>query len=105
MAGRTGRSPRRGRMGAAACGSARTGEAGALVRSSRREKSDLDESRGGEPELSTGHGADSAPAPQDKPTSETGTHAAPAGCPRATKPSMLNSLRIRNYRLFAIGQA
>ncbi|MFC4494496.1 MFS transporter [Streptomyces ovatisporus] len=98
--------------------------------------------------MSTGNGAHSAPAPQDKPATytttdtatgtDTGTHtgtatdttaatgtgpaatAAPGNAPatektasaageqepaEARKPSMFSSLRIRNYRLFAMGQA
>jgi MFS family permease len=51
--------------------------------------------------LSTGTGADSAPAPDDKPTTD---HRRPEGA-SAAKPAMFSSLRIRNYRLFAIGQA
>ncbi|WP_432070437.1 MFS transporter [Streptomyces sp. AA1529] len=79
--------------------------------------------------MSTGHGADSAPAPSaaDHTTPQQPRHArgpdpAPAasapspGVPASTaapgvpapgapvKPSMFSSLRIRNYRLFAMGQ-
>ncbi|WP_448315456.1 MFS transporter [Streptomyces sp. CO7] len=52
--------------------------------------------------MSSGSGADSAPAPIDPPTPRT-TPAAVAGAePR--KGSMFSSLRIRNYRLFFAGQ-
>jgi len=82
--------------------------------------------------LSTGNGAHSAPAPDDRPTTDTQhpakqqpadgrrpaarehTPPEPGGpSPERTavapdtpaKPSMFSSLRIRNYRLFAMGQA
>lgn len=47
--------------------------------------------------MSTGPGADSAPAPGTNPTNPTATTKPP-------KNSMFSSLRIRNYRLFAMGQ-
>ncbi|GAA2386166.1 MFS transporter [Streptomyces glaucosporus] len=49
--------------------------------------------------MSSGPGAHSAPAP-DENTNHTGTTAGAAG----PKPSTFSSLRIRNYRLFAMGQ-
>ncbi|WP_197352011.1 MFS transporter [Streptomyces bathyalis] len=74
--------------------------------------------------MSTGHGTDSAPAPDDKPRNEPPGHRpdaaangqnGPEGQPHrntpdaqnkpASRPSMFSSLRIRNYRLFAAGQA
>ena len=76
--------------------------------------------------MSTGNGAHSAPAPEDKSATDTtevtdadttdtdtpgapGTsgkqHSAPQAEAPAHKPSMFSSLRIRNYRLFAMGQA
>ncbi len=74
--------------------------------------------------MSSGHGADSAPAPYDKTATDTTTHT--TGVTRATgteetartaqalegadtardeKTSMFSSLRVRNYRLFWIGQS
>ncbi|WP_240649262.1 MFS transporter [Streptomyces sp. Z26] len=78
--------------------------------------------------MSPGHGEDSAPAPVPAPrdrtgapppgapadpsdtggTSDGGTSDAGAGgpdAPAATRTSMFSSLRIRNYRIFALGQA
>ncbi|WP_181766067.1 MFS transporter [Streptomyces albidus (ex Kaewkla and Franco 2022)] len=51
--------------------------------------------------MSTGNGAHSAPAPDDK----TATDKQNPGATSASRPSMFSSLRIRNYRLFAMGQA
>ncbi|MGK5501355.1 MFS transporter [Streptomyces sp. URMC 125] len=50
--------------------------------------------------MSSGHGAHSAPAPDGNNTNT------PAAAPEAgpAKPSTFSSLRIRNYRLFAMGQ-
>ncbi|MGP3989684.1 MFS transporter [Streptomyces sp. 3N207] len=67
--------------------------------------------------MSTGHGADSAPAPSiadDNKPHDQGPHdqgprgrrptGQDAGSGAAAKPSMFSSLKIRNYRLFAMGQ-
>ena len=86
--------PRRGRMGEAARGRARAGEARALVvrllppgrrrRATRRRRKTRRRTR-----LSTGTGADSAPAPDDKPTTD---HRRPEGA-SAAKPAMFSSLQ------------
>ncbi|GAB2834646.1 MFS transporter [Streptomyces daliensis] len=63
--------------------------------------------------MSTGHGADdSAPAPSSAPESQNKNQNQSPGpgpgqtkTPGPAKPSMFSSLRIRNYRLFAMGQA
>ncbi|HEV7628502.1 MAG TPA: MFS transporter [Streptomyces sp.] len=57
--------------------------------------------------MRTGNGAHSAPAPDDHPTSENKptTDEQHSEGRAAPKPSMFSSLRIRNYRLFAMGQA
>ncbi|MFC5725024.1 MFS transporter [Streptomyces gamaensis] len=52
--------------------------------------------------MSTGPGADSAPAPQ--PHDDTRTAALPRTAPARPKGGTFSSLRIRNYRLFATGQ-
>jgi MFS family permease len=67
--------------------------------------------------VSSGHGAHSAPAPYDKTTTDRAAHDTDAqsarsaqttgGTPAAdeAKTSMFSSLRVRNYRLFWLGQA
>ncbi|WP_327392409.1 MFS transporter [Streptomyces sp. NBC_01186] len=55
--------------------------------------------------MSTGHGADSAPAPSAPDDNEKPPRDSDKASRNAAKPSMFSSLRIRNYRLFAMGQA
>ncbi|MEU5809816.1 MULTISPECIES: MFS transporter [unclassified Streptomyces] len=56
--------------------------------------------------MSTGNGASSAPGHTPTPTTRTASDTRTASrTPRTSRHSMFSSLRIRNYRLFATGQA